>query len=386
LIRPGYHADEGATAWALWCTEGLMRGARGALFALFASLFTRRWLCLAGIRIGKRSELSTVIGLNRLTSFSEASFAADEVTLLCARARDGWLHVAPIEVGARTFLGNGALLRGDTKIGNACTIGVLTAAPMETPDGTSWLGDPALELPRVPDRVDKLRTTHPPRRLVLARGGMDIIRIVLPPTVSIALAGFVFWALEAIGTHWSTPAMVLAAPVLLLAAGVIASALTVAAKWLLMGRYRVGEHPLWSFFVWRDEVLNSLQEQLAGAWLLAAALGTPVVSTYLRAMGATIGRDVWCETLAVTEYDLVELADGSVANRLSCIQTHLFHDRLLRIGPARLGPRSTLGVASCVLPETVLGSDAKVGARSVVLRGEELPAGTSWHGAPVVSA
>ncbi len=50
---------------------------------------------------------------------------------------------------------------------------------------------------------------------------------------------------------------------ILAGAGLGAAALTVALKWLLMGRYRAGEHPFWSFFVWRDEIVNCLQEELA---------------------------------------------------------------------------------------------------------------------------
>jgi non-ribosomal peptide synthetase-like protein len=100
-------------------------------------------------------------------------------------------------------------------------------------------------------------------------------------------------------------------------------------------------------------------------------------------MGAQVGRDVWFESLAVTEFDLVELGDGCAVNRGACVETHLFHDRLLNMGPSALGAGSTLGPNSAVLPNTVLGPGCSVGARSVVLRGEHLPAGTAWHGAPV---
>jgi acetyltransferase-like isoleucine patch superfamily enzyme len=65
--------------------------------------------------------------------------------------------------------------------------------------------------------------------------------------------------------------------------------------------------------------------------------------------------------------------------------THLFHDRLLRIGPTHLEAGASLGPTSAVLPETHLGAGTRVFGRSVVLRGEELPAGTRWHGTPLVS-
>jgi carbonic anhydrase/acetyltransferase-like protein (isoleucine patch superfamily) len=47
---------------------------------------------------------------------------------------------------------------------------------------------------------------------------------------------------------------------------------------------------------------------------------------------------------------------------------------------------STLGPISAMLPDTALGAGCSVGARSVVMRGEELPPGTRRHGAPVVAA
>ena len=100
-------------------------------------------------------------------------------------------------------------------------------------------------------------------------------------------------------------------------------------------------------------------------------------------MGATVGRDVWFEALTVTEFDIAELGDGCAVNRNGVVETHLFHDRLMRIGPAKLGAGATLGPAAAMLPDTTIGADCSVGARSVVMRGEQLPAQTRWHGAPV---
>jgi non-ribosomal peptide synthetase-like protein len=385
LVRPGWHPADGATGWALWLGDGLLAAARGVLFPLHSSMYVGPWLRLAGIPVGKRAEISTAVGLNRLTSLADASFAADDAGLVPARAHGGWLNVASIEVGKGTFLGNSAVLLGGSKLGDGCLVGVLSTAPRETSEGTSWLGSPALELPRVPDRVDPARTINPSRRLIFQRGTLELIRILLPATVSVALAAVVFLALESIGHTYGVLAMALATPFVLLAAGLCATALTVAAKWLIMGRYRPGEHPLWSSFVGRDEILNSLQDQLAGTWLLKMSIATPLLSAYLRAMGAKVGRDVWCEGLTITEFDVVVLGDGSVVNRHATVQTHLFHDRLMRIGRVTLGPGSSLGPASAALPDSAIGAGTRVGGRSVVLRGEELPPGTSWHGTPVVS-
>jgi non-ribosomal peptide synthetase-like protein len=385
LIGPGWHAESGIVGWALWFSEDLLASARVILFPIYNSLYTRPWLRLMGLRVGARTEISTALGLNRLVSFGRRSFVADDVVLAPARARGGWLHLEPIEIGDDSFLGNGSVLRAGTKVRDRSIIGLLTVAPQRSADGTCWLGSPALELPHAVPDTDPARTTNPPRRLVLARGAMDIVRILVPSTMSMLIGWVAFLALDKIGQQLGILTEILLAPPALFVAGVIAAALTVLAKWIVMGRYHAGEHPLWSLFVWRDELINSMQEQVAGTWFLGIAAATPLMSIYLRAMGAKVGRRVWCETTAITEFDLVELGDGCAVNRHAVLETHLFHDRLMRIGPSEMGAGSTLGPSSAVLPDTKLGAGTCVGGRSVVMRGEELPAGTRWHGAPVVS-
>ena len=338
-----------------------------------------------GLRIGPRSEISVSTGLNPLVSLGELSQATDDVGFCGVRAREGGLLVEAVTVGRRTFLGPGAILRGGTELGDDSLIGVLTLAPRRPPAASSWFGVPALELPRVRDCATAERTTSPPARLVAGRAAMDLVRLIVPNTISVLIGVAEMLGLIELVHSLGLAATIPLAPLVMLSGGLVATAITVALKWVVIGRYRPGTHPLWSFFVWRDELMNALQEQLAGEALLEMALGTPLMSLYMRAMGSRVGRQVWCETLAVTEFDMVELEDGAVVNRDACLMTHLFHDRLLRIGPTRLGAGATLGPTAAVLPDTVVGAGTVVGGHSVVLRGEELPPGTRWEGAPVRS-
>ena len=56
-------------------------------------------------------------------------------------------------------------------------------------------------------------------------------------------------------------------------------------KWLLVGRFRAVEHPLWSSFVWRNELADTFVEVLAVPWLVGPANGTPVLTAWLRTHG-----------------------------------------------------------------------------------------------------
>lgn len=383
-LRPGWHRDDSGVACALWFSGGLFADAVGSLFPLFSSSFTRAWLRLAGIRVGTGTEISTATGLNKLISFGELCFSTDDVCFAIARSRDGWMEVAPVTVGNRTFLGNGAIIRGGTRIGDDCLIGLQTVAPARVQDGTSWFGTPALELPRVRINSDPRRTLRPSRGLRAARRCFDIVRILVPTTVSVVLAAVCYIALLAIGAGHGGLAMIAAAPVILVAAGLAACSVTVALKWLLIGRYDTRSHPFFSTFVWRDELINSCQEVLSGSWLLAEATGTPLLNAYLRVLGAKIGRDAYIDTLAITEYDQVDVGESAAVNRDSCIQTHLFQDRVMQIGPSTLGRGSSMGPRTAVLPDTAVGEYTHLGTRSVLLRGESLPDCTRWIGVPVV--
>jgi non-ribosomal peptide synthetase-like protein len=165
--------------------------------------------------------------------------------------------------------------------------------------------------------------------------------------------------------------------------GAVAALSAVIAKWVLVGRLRPGNHPLWSSLVWRNELADNFVEVVAAPWFARPASGTWVLNVWLRAMGARIGRGVWCETYWLPEVDLIDLRDGATVNQGCVVQTHLFHDRMLSMDTVTLHSGSTLGPNSVVLPAAALGRHATVGPVSLVMRGEVVPDGTRWIGNPI---
>lgn len=116
-----------------------------------------------------------------------------------------------------------------------------------------------------------------------------------------------------------------------------------------------------------------------------AMTGTPYLNLWLRSLGARIGRGVWCETHWLPESDLVTVGAGASVNRGTVLQTHLFHDRVMRLGPVHLGTGSTTGPHSIVLLNSSLGANTTVGPASLVMRGENVPDATRWLGNPVAA-
>jgi non-ribosomal peptide synthetase-like protein len=178
---------------------------------------------------------------------------------------------------------------------------------------------------------------------------------------------------------WAVPAVAL----LLYGAALLAGGIAVAAKWLLVGRVKPGAHGLWTPFVWRNELAWCFIESLALPWIEPALLATPWFNTFYRALGARIGSGVWLESRYLDEPDLVSLGDNVVISRFSDLQTHLFHDRVLQLGPIVIGEGSIVGSRTFLLPDVRLASGVVVHAGSLVPRTEELPEATSWRGIPV---
>ena len=201
--------------------------------------------------------------------------------------------------------------------------------------------------------------------------------------VTFAIGVGVLFALQSLAIEIGWAWTALAGGVVLLAAGAIAGAIAVVAKWLMVGRIQAIEHPLWSSFVWRNEVSDTFVETVAAPWFARAASGTPVMNLWLRALGAKIGRGVWCETYWLPEADLVTLEEGATVNRGCVVQTHLFHDRIMRMDTVVLEEGSTLDTHCVALPAARIGAGATVGPASLVMRGDEVPASTRWQGNPI---
>ncbi len=166
-------------------------------------------------------------------------------------------------------------------------------------------------------------------------------------------------------------------------AGAVAAGVSAAAKWMWVGRIDKVEHPLWSSFVWRNEVADTFVEMVAAPWFARAAEGTAVLNMWLRWLGADIGRGVWCETYWLPEADLVTLEDGATVNRGCVVQTHLFHDRIMSMDSVTLGKGATLGPHCVALPAAGIGEGATVGPASLVMRGDTVPDHTRWQGNPI---
>jgi len=372
-----------------WFVDQTMELSLDVLGPLYASIYLAPWYRALGAKLGRRAEISTASFISPdLLSIDDESFIADSVSLGAARVENGWLTIAGTRVGKRSFVGNSALLPPGTVIGDNCLIGCLSVPPARVEDavreGTSWMGSPAFFLPQRQQSTDfgAEQTFNPSQKLRLQRAAIELIRVILPSTGFIVLTSLLFSVVVLIQDYVELSQMILLFPFLYAGCGLLAVAFVVAAKWILVGKYKPCERPLWSTFVWRNELVNALHEHLADLFFVEMLTGTPFVCWYFRLLGAKIGRRVYLETTDLTEFDLVNIGDEATLNADCTIQTHLFEDRVMKMSTIDIAPRCTVGSAALVLYDTQMEEGASLGDLSLLMKGETLPARTRWEGIP----
>lgn len=370
-----------------WLANQIQVASLHVLHGVYATVYAPFWYRLLGAKIGRNAEISTAMGLiPDMLTLGDDCFIADAVMLGDEEVDGGWMSVDYTVIGQRSFVGNGAYVPDGTTLPHDVLIGVQSKAPAteQMQPGQTWVGSPALELPAretlhgFPDAL----TFRPSRWRRLGRALVEAARIVMPLSLVIG-AGYVIVGVEmpvAAEGEWLQLAFELGLAGIYYGVGCFL--FVVALKWLTIGRYRPRAAPMWTPFVWISEAVTSIYESIAVPNCLEYLRGTPMLPVALRLLGVRIGRGVYLDTTDFTEFDCVSLGDECELNAWSGPQTHLFEDRIMKIGQIRIGNRVTLGTRSTVLYDTVLGEQVQLGPLSLVMKGEALPARSRWTGSP----
>jgi non-ribosomal peptide synthetase-like protein len=386
-MKPGVYPVESTLFLRKWVVDALLNIGRNLLYTMYTTIYLPPWLRLLGARIGPRAEISTVSQLTPdLIDIGEESFFADGSMIGGRRFFRGHAVFAENRIGCRSFVGNSAMLPVGANLGDNCLIGVLSTPPSEfntTPDGTEWLGSPAFRLAHRQKAVgfDDSEVYRPTKSLYIQRYIIDALRILIPSFIgALGLLAFVIFVAF---SYWYVPLWVMLAVAPLVASGVaIGVALCIVPlKNLLMGRFKPVIKPLWSRYVWWNEVVNGAYESI-GAPVLAPLMGTPFFSWYLRLLGCKVGKHVFLETALFSEFDLVEIGDYTALNLGVVVQNHLFEDRIMKSSYLRIGDECSVGNMSVVLYDTTMQQGAVIGPLSLLMKGETLAPFTSWLGIP----
>ncbi len=389
-LKPGTYSMHSWLYLRQWMLNLATEVSLDTLSSLYATLYMRIWYRLMGARIGKGAEISTNIGARYdLLSIGAGAFMADECVLGDEDNHRGWVTFKATRIEDQVFVGNSAVVGHGAHLRKGTLIGVKSRAPDEGPtqENETWFGSPPILFPvrQQFGGVDKRWTFAPPAYMKYGRALFEALHATFPTMLfltlgSIAVYNFINPA-EDVGNYGAMLGWFMLAAIImpLMMVGCV-----IAIKWLLMGTYKPVAKPMWSWWAMKTEAVAVLYWGLSGKVLLEHLRGTPFLPMVLRLLGTRIGEGVYLDSTDLTEFDCVEIGDYAVMNSLSCLQTHLYEDRLMKVGRVVIGRGVTIGAFSTVLYDTRLGAFSRLHPLTLVMKGEEIPANTVWGGAPAM--
>jgi non-ribosomal peptide synthetase-like protein len=383
-IHSGFYARKWTVALA---TEVTLE----TLSSLFATIYMRFWYRLMGAQIGQGAEISTNLsGRYDLTGIGAGNFIADEVVFGDEDMRRGYMRLDMTRTGDQVFVGNDAVVPPGAIIPDRVLIGIKSKPPANEmmQAGDTWFGSPPIKLPNR-QKVDLGAdwTYKPSLRKQFARGAFEALHTSFPAMLFITfgtIAVDLVLQQKINERDWAGLVLSFIGVSVLIA---VAQALICAAiKWLMMGVYKPVMKPMWSFWAMRTEAVAVLYWGLGGKVLFDYLRGTPFLPWFLTLFGARFGKGCWLDSTDITEFDCVRMGDYCTINAHSALQTHLYEDRVMKVGRVQLGKGVCVGAGATVLYDTHVGDYAQIGLLTVIMKGENLPAHTRWEGAPAVPA
>ncbi|MGW5665656.1 Pls/PosA family non-ribosomal peptide synthetase [Streptomyces sp. NPDC003758] len=156
-------------------------------------------------------------------------------------------------------------------------------------------------------------------------------------------------------------------------------AFPIVAKWVLIGRWKPREFPVWSLTYLRFWIVKALLH--ANPMILF--VGNPLYVVYLRALGARIGKGVTILSRSVPVCtDLLTIGAGSVIRKDAFLLCYRAHAGRIQTGRITLGRDVYIGSKTVLDIDTSMGDGAQLGHASALYRGQTVPAGERHHGSP----
>ncbi len=157
------------------------------------------------------------------------------------------------------------------------------------------------------------------------------------------------------------------------------TAIPIAVKWVLIGRWREEAIPVWSLRYFRFWLVKTLI-QSAPAVLF---VGSPIYNFYLRLLGARIDASAVLQSRLVPVCtDLISVGEETIVRRDTVVLGYKAHGNIIYTGRIDIGDRAFVGEGSVLDINTSVGDGAQLGHASSLQEGQRIPAGKRYHGSP----
>jgi acetyltransferase-like isoleucine patch superfamily enzyme/acyl carrier protein len=135
----------------------------------------------------------------------------------------------------------------------------------------------------------------------------------------------------------------------------------IAAKWLIIGRYREGLYPMWGPYHTRWWMVQKIVSICGKGFF---NINDSTRNIYYRLMGAKIGGNVEITGTILGEWDLLDIRDGAKLTRCVCRPFAVEGNTSMYLGRIVIGENASIGVSSIIAPGAVVPPNTCIGSNS----------------------
>ena len=149
-------------------------------------------------------------------------------------------------------------------------------------------------------------------------------------------------------------------------------------KWLVIGRFRAGDYPLWGSYYFRWWTVKTVQRLMPEQFMT----GTPIYPRYLRLLGARVAHDAQLSDLTFGASDLIDIGAGVSTATAVVLDNAVVEGGLLKIRPIRIDAFGYVGTSSVIGGGTRIEPWGELGDLSYLPPESTIRARELWAGSP----
>jgi non-ribosomal peptide synthetase-like protein len=381
-IRPGWYPLWGPTYLRFWLLRLVL--ARAPLPLLAGSPMLPSYLRLLGAKVGTRSHVGTgLISVPSLVEIGSGASLGFGSHVQSYAVQDGWLRLAPIRIGADSFVGNNTVMLPGAEVGEAASVGdfSLVHADHRIPPGEHWAGSPISRQKTAPPLLEAMtqRNENQPWRASVLYGytaASLLLRLmpflIISPAVLLELYVTATW-----GTGWGLASAAVISPLYVL----FGCLLLVTAKRVALPHAEPGIYPARGGFGLRQWFSSHIM-------LMSVTMFGPVYCTlyaipFVRALGMRLGR--WSEVATHTfiDPDMTIVGDGCFLAGAIVAAPATYHQGSIALATVEMSSRSFIGDHALLPGGSRMGENSLLGVLSVA-PARPIDPETTWLGSPAI--
>ncbi|MDB5010839.1 MAG: peptide synthetase, partial [Mucilaginibacter sp.] len=152
----------------------------------------------------------------------------------------------------------------------------------------------------------------------------------------------------------------------------------IAAKWLVIGKMKAGDYPLWGTYYFKWWFVKTIQHLLPAQFLN----GTPLYPTYLKLLGMKIAPDAQISNFSFGAEDLITIGSDVSLSSQTSLNNAFVEGGMLKLRSITIGDHAYIGTSASISGDSHIEAWGELQDLSMLPSGKTIGVAEVWKGSP----